>query len=89
LQPVYIKNEKGKRVLLAEGYAFERSLQVIIAPRAGSFKRFWVSRMPFSGILCRSFSHARHTAPAHFAGILILTFKIECRMTFYLVVFIP
>jgi len=36
LQPVYIKNQKGKRVLLAEGYAFERSLQVIIAPRAAS-----------------------------------------------------
>jgi transposase len=27
LQPVYLKNEKGKRVLLAEGYAFERSVQ--------------------------------------------------------------
>ena len=32
LQPVYLKNEKGKRVLLAEGYAFERSLQANIAP---------------------------------------------------------
>jgi len=36
LQPVYIKNEKGKRVLLAEGYAFERSLQAKIAPREAS-----------------------------------------------------
>jgi transposase len=24
LQPIYIKNEKGKRVLLAEGYVFDR-----------------------------------------------------------------
>jgi transposase len=32
LQPVYLNNEKGKRVLLAEGYAFERSLQAKIAP---------------------------------------------------------
>jgi transposase len=32
LQPIYIKNEQGKRVLLAEGYAFERSLQAKIAP---------------------------------------------------------
>jgi transposase len=32
VQPVYIKNEKGKRVLLAEGYAFERSVQIQIAP---------------------------------------------------------
>lgn len=32
LQPVYIKNDKGKRVLLAEGYVFERSLQAKIAP---------------------------------------------------------
>ena len=32
LQLVYLKNEKGKRVLLAEGYAFERSLQANIAP---------------------------------------------------------
>ena len=32
LQPVFLKNEKGKRVLLAEGYAFERSLQAKIAP---------------------------------------------------------
>jgi transposase len=36
LQPVYIKNEKGKRVLLAEGYAFERTLQAKIAPREAS-----------------------------------------------------
>ncbi len=36
LQPVYIKNEKGKRVLLAEGYAFERSVQAKIAPREAS-----------------------------------------------------
>jgi len=33
LQPVYVKNEKGKRVLLAEGYVFERTLQAKIAPR--------------------------------------------------------
>jgi transposase len=32
LQPIYIKNEKGKRVLLAEGYAFERSAKAKIAP---------------------------------------------------------
>jgi transposase len=32
LQPIYIKNEKGKRVLLAEGYVFERPLQAKIAP---------------------------------------------------------
>lgn len=32
LQPIYIKNEKGKRVLLAEGYAFERSVQAKLAP---------------------------------------------------------
>lgn len=32
LQPIYIKNEKGKRVLLAEGYAFERSLQAKTMP---------------------------------------------------------
>ena len=32
LQPLYIKNEKGKRVLLAEGYVFERTLQAPIAP---------------------------------------------------------
>jgi transposase len=36
LQPVYIKNEKGKRVLLAEGYAFERSVQAKTAPREAS-----------------------------------------------------
>ena len=36
LQPVYIKNEKGKRVLLAEGYAFERSVQAKAAPREAS-----------------------------------------------------
>ena len=32
LQPIYIKKEKGKRVLLAEGYAFERSVQAKLAP---------------------------------------------------------
>lgn len=32
LQPIYIKNEKGKRVLLAEGYVFERTRQAKIAP---------------------------------------------------------
>lgn len=32
LQPIYIKNEKGKRVLLAEGYAFERSVKAKTAP---------------------------------------------------------
>ena len=32
LQPIYIKNEKGKRVLLAEGYVFERTLQAKIGP---------------------------------------------------------
>ena len=32
LQPIYIKNEKGKRVLLAEGYVLERTLQAKIAP---------------------------------------------------------
>jgi transposase len=36
LQPVYIKNEKGKRVLLAEGYAFERSVQAKMTPREAS-----------------------------------------------------
>lgn len=36
LQPVYIKNEKGKRVLLAEGYAFERSVQAKTATREAS-----------------------------------------------------
>jgi transposase len=36
LQPIYIKNEKGKRVLLAEGYAFERSVQAKIVPRKAS-----------------------------------------------------
>ena len=36
LQPVYIKNEKSKRVLLAEGYAFERSVQAKIVPREAS-----------------------------------------------------
>lgn len=36
LQPIYIKNEKGKRVLLAEGYVFERTLQAKIAPREAS-----------------------------------------------------
>jgi transposase len=36
LQPIYIKNEKGKRVLLAEGYVFERPLQAKIAPISGS-----------------------------------------------------
>jgi len=36
LQPIYIKNEKGKRVLLAEGYAFERSVQAKTAPREAS-----------------------------------------------------
>src|SRR4030065_58144 len=30
LQPVYVKNEKGKSVLLAEGYVFERTLQAQI-----------------------------------------------------------
>jgi len=34
LQPVYIKNEQGKRVLLAEGYAFERSVQAKTASDA-------------------------------------------------------
>jgi len=32
LQSIYIKNEKGKRVLLAEGYAFERSAKAKTAP---------------------------------------------------------
>ena len=36
LQSVYIKNEKGKRVLLAEGYVFERPVQAKIAPREAS-----------------------------------------------------
>lgn len=36
LQPVYIKNEKGKQVLLAEGYAFERSVQAKTAAREAS-----------------------------------------------------
>jgi len=36
LQPVYLKNEKGKRVLLAEGYAFERSVRAKMAPREAS-----------------------------------------------------
>lgn len=36
LQPIYIKNEKGKRVLLAEGYVFERTVQAKIAPREAS-----------------------------------------------------
>jgi len=36
LQSVYIKNEKGKRVLLAEGHAFERSVQAQIAPDEAS-----------------------------------------------------
>jgi transposase len=36
LQPIYIKNEKGKRVLLAEGYALERSVQVKTAYREAS-----------------------------------------------------
>ena len=36
LQPIYIKNEKGKRVLLAEGYAFERSLQAKTMPGEAS-----------------------------------------------------
>ena len=36
LQPIYIKNEKGKRVLLAEGYVFERARQAKIAPREAS-----------------------------------------------------
>ena len=31
LQPIYIKNEQGKRVLLAEGYALERSVQAKLA----------------------------------------------------------
>jgi transposase len=35
LQPVYIKDEQGQRVLLAEGYVFERTLQAKIAPLAG------------------------------------------------------
>jgi len=34
LQPVYSKNEQGKRVLLAEGYAFERSVQAKTASDA-------------------------------------------------------
>jgi len=34
LQPISIKNEKGKRVVLAEGYVFERTLQAKIAPDA-------------------------------------------------------
>ncbi|MCJ7432015.1 MAG: transposase [Anaerolineales bacterium] len=36
LQSIYIKNGKGKRVLLAEGYVFERTLQAKIAPREAS-----------------------------------------------------
>jgi transposase len=36
LQLVYIKNEKGKRVLLAEGYAFERSVRAKMVPREAS-----------------------------------------------------
>jgi transposase len=36
LQPIYIKKEKNKRVLLAEGYAFERSVQAKIVPREAS-----------------------------------------------------
>ncbi len=36
LQPIYIKNEKGKRVLLAEGYIFERTVQAKIVPREAS-----------------------------------------------------
>jgi len=36
LQSIYIKNEKGKRVLLAEGYVFERTVQAKIAPREAS-----------------------------------------------------
>jgi hypothetical protein len=38
------------------------------------------ARQLFAG---RSFSHAGHTVPAHFAGILILTFEMECHMTFH------
>jgi transposase len=36
LQSIYIKNEKGKRVLLAEGYVFERTVQAKIAPHEAS-----------------------------------------------------
>jgi len=36
LHPIYIKNEQGKRVLLAEGYVFERTLQANIAPPSDS-----------------------------------------------------
>jgi transposase len=36
LQPIYNQNEQGQRVLLAEGYAFERSVQAKIAPGAAS-----------------------------------------------------
>ncbi len=36
LQPVYIKNEKGKRILLAEGYAFERAVLAKLASGAAS-----------------------------------------------------
>jgi hypothetical protein len=36
-----------------------------------------------------SFSYAGHTVPAHFAGISILTFKMESRMTFHLLGSIP
>jgi len=31
LQPIYIENAKGERKLLAEGYAFERTVQAEIA----------------------------------------------------------
>jgi transposase len=36
LQPIYIKNEKNKRVLLAEGYVFERSVQAKLVPLEAS-----------------------------------------------------
>jgi len=36
LQPIHIKNEQGKRVLLAEGYVFERFVQAKIVPREAS-----------------------------------------------------
>jgi len=36
LQPIYIQNAKGKRVLLAEGYVLERTLQAKIAPSSGA-----------------------------------------------------
>ena len=36
VEPISIKNEKGKRVRLAEGYVFERTLQAKIAPRETS-----------------------------------------------------